>query len=202
MNLRDYKLVLISVGIIGVLLIATPAMFNFISAPNPEPLSELYILGPEHMASNYPFNIVVGQNYSVFVDVSNHLGSSAYYILYLKLLNQTDTLPNAKLGTLSPIKPFYEYRFIVQNNQIHESRLNFSFSVASIDGSQSIINKIIINENIISVEKPSVFNTTMTIYPYQLLMELCIYNNKSNSFEYHTRSVHLLLNLTSSPFAS
>ena len=49
------------------------------------------------MAENYPYNIAVGQNYSVYVNVGNHLGSSAYYVLYVKLGNQTDQLPNGTL---------------------------------------------------------------------------------------------------------
>ena len=208
MNLHDYKLIFISVGLIGVLLIATPALSNLIRGPNQEPFSELYILGPEHMASNYPFNIALGQNYSVYVDVGNYLGSSAYYVLYLKLLNQTDTLPNATMGLPSPLPPVCEYRFIVQDNQTHESRLNFSFPEVSINRNQSLINKMIINNEIININKSSILETNKTTYgslcfcPYQLSVELWIYNSKSNSIEYNNRSVHLLLNITSSLFSS
>jgi len=46
----------------GILLIATPAISEVLRFPTGEQFSELYILGPEHMAENYPFNIVVGQN--------------------------------------------------------------------------------------------------------------------------------------------
>ena len=55
-------------GLIGVLLIATPALSGAIpSLPGGAQFSELYLLGPDHMAENYPFNIAVGQNYSVYV---------------------------------------------------------------------------------------------------------------------------------------
>ena len=98
MKLEGYKLIFIAVGLIGVLLIATPAIADAIHLPGGEQFSELYLLGPNQMAANYPSNIVVGQNYSVYVGVGNQLGSSAYYVLYVKLGNQTDQLPNNTLG--------------------------------------------------------------------------------------------------------
>ena len=91
MKLDGYKLIFVVVGLIGVLLIATPALVDVIhlpGIPDGEQFSELYLLGPDHTATNYPFNIAVGQNYSVYVDVGNQLGSSAYYVLYVKLGNE------------------------------------------------------------------------------------------------------------------
>ena len=81
MKLDDYKLIFVAVGLIGVLLIASPAIAGAIRLPGGEQFSELYLLGPNQMAENYPYNIAVGQNYSVYVNVGNHLGSSAYYVI-------------------------------------------------------------------------------------------------------------------------
>ena len=61
MKLNDYKLVFVVIGLIGVLLIATPALAGFIHLPGGEQFSELYLLGPNQMAENYPFNIAVDQ---------------------------------------------------------------------------------------------------------------------------------------------
>jgi uncharacterized membrane protein len=61
MKLEGYKLVFVVVGLIGVLLIATPALFGAIPGlPGGEQFSELYLLGSNHMAENYPSNIAVG----------------------------------------------------------------------------------------------------------------------------------------------
>ena len=111
MKLEEYKLIFIAVGLIGILLIAAPAIAQIIPSPGSEQFSELYLLGPEHMAENYPSNIIIGQNYSVYVGVGNHLGASAFYTLYVKLLNGTDALPNATSQIPSPSIPLYEYRF-------------------------------------------------------------------------------------------
>jgi uncharacterized membrane protein len=196
MNLNEYKLIFISIGLVGILLIATPALAELIQVPGDEPFSELYVLSVQHTAGNYPYNIYPNQNYSVYVGVGNHLGSLAYYMVYFKLLNQTDTPPNATTGMPSPVLPIYEYRFAVQDNQTYESPLIFSFNFAPISGNQSFVNKMTINGDIFNANKPSVLASNMTKSNYQLFMELWLYNSKSSSFEYNNRSLHLLLNLT------
>ena len=59
------------------------------------------------MAENYLFNVAIGQNYSVYVGVGNHMGSSVYYVLYAKFSNQTDQMPNVTAGTPNPLQPLY-----------------------------------------------------------------------------------------------
>ena len=80
MKLEGYKLIFVAVGLIGVLLIATPALVDVIrlpGIPGSTKFSELYLLGPDQKVANYPSNIAVGMNYSVYVGVRNQLGSSA-----------------------------------------------------------------------------------------------------------------------------
>ena len=199
MKLEDYKLVFVAVGLIGVLLIASPAIAGAIRLPGGEAFSELYLLGPDHMAENYPYNIAVGQNYSVYVDVANQLGSSAYYVLYVKLGNATDQLPNATLGTPSILQPLYEYRFSVQDGVNWESPVNFSVSSASISGINSQINTLQINNVPFNVDKSAMWNSNSTTFRYQLFFELWIYNVQTGSVEFNSRFVDLQLNLTRTP---
>jgi uncharacterized membrane protein len=60
MKLGDYKLFFVAAGLVGVLLIASPAIACAISLPEGEKFSELFFLGPSQMAENYPYNIAVG----------------------------------------------------------------------------------------------------------------------------------------------
>jgi uncharacterized membrane protein len=196
MKLEGYKLVFVAVGLIGVLLIASPALGGVIRLPGGEQFSELYLLGPDHMAENYPFNIVAGQNYSVYVDVGNQLGSSATYVLYVKLSNQTDQMPNATLGTPSILQPLYEYRFSIQDSVNWESLLNFSVSNASISGNNSQINTLQVNGVAFNVDKPAMWDSNSTTFKYQLLFELWIYNVQTGSVEFNNRYVNLQLNVT------
>jgi uncharacterized membrane protein len=196
MNLGDYKLIFVTIGLIGILLIATPTLAGVIRLPSGEQFSELYLLGPDHMAENYPSNIAVGQNYSVYIDVGNHLGSSTYYVLYVKLGNETDPRPNNTAWTPSSLQPLFEYRFSIQDNLTWESLLNFTVSSASISGKNSQINTLEINGASFNVNKPSMWDSNITAFRYQLLFELWIYNHTSNSIEYNGRFADLMLNLS------
>jgi uncharacterized membrane protein len=196
MKLEGYKLVFVAVGLIGVLLIASPALGGVIRLPGGEQFSELYLLGPNHMAENYPFNIVAGQNYSVYVGVGNQLGSSAYYVLYVKFGNETDQMPNATLGAPSILQPLYEYRFSIQDSVNWESLLTFSVSNAAISGNNSQINTLQINGVAFNVDKPAMWDSNSTTFKYQLLFELWLYNSQSSAISFNDRFVDLQLNLT------
>jgi len=201
MKLKDYKLVFVAVGLIGVLLIATPAIAGAIHLPGGEQFSELYLLGPNQMAANYPSNIAIGQNYSVYVGVGNQLGSSAYYVLYVKLGNETDPLPNNALGTPSSLQPLFEYQFSIQNSVNWESLLNFSVSSASISGNNSHINTLQINGVTFNVDKPAMWDSNSAKFKYQLLFELWSYNVQTGSVGFNDRYVNLQLNLTINAFS-
>jgi uncharacterized membrane protein len=196
MKLGDYKLIFVAAGLIGVLLITTPALYSAIHLPGGDQFSELYLLGPNQMTENYPSNIAIGQNYSVYVGVENHLGASAYYVLYVKFGNQTDPLPNETLGTPSSLPPLYEYRFSIQNSLNWESLLTFSVSNASISGNNSQINTLQINGVDFNVEKPAMWDSNTTTFTYRLFFELWRYNNQSSSIQFDNRFVDLQLNLT------
>jgi uncharacterized membrane protein len=45
------------------------------------------------MADNYPSDITLGENYTVFLDVNNHLGNLAYYMVQIEFQNQKLNLP-------------------------------------------------------------------------------------------------------------
>jgi len=196
MKLGDYRIIFVAVGLIGTLLIATPAIVDAIHLPGGEQFSELYLLGPNRVAANYPSNITVDQNYSVYVGVGNQLGSSAYYALYVKLANQTDQMPNDTLGTPSSLPPLYEYRFSIQTGINWESPLTFSVSSASISGNSSQINTLQINGVTSNVNKPAMWNSNSSTFTYRLLIELWAFNSSSNTILYNNRFVDLQLNLT------
>ena len=196
MKLADYKLIFIAAALIGSLLIASPAIAGAIRLPEGEQFSELYLLGPGQMAENYPYNIEVGQTYSVYVNVANHLGSSAYYVIYVKLGNQTDQLPNATRGTPSPLQPLYEYRFSIPDSKNWSSLLTFSASNATFQTTNSQINTLQINDATLNLNKPAIWNSNSTTYTYRLFFELWLHNTQTESVEFNNRYVNLQLNLT------
>lgn len=195
MKLNDWLLIFLAVGLIGILLIASPAIASLIRLPSGEEYSELYLLGPQNMADNYPFDVVANQNYSVYVTVANHVGSAVYYVLYLKFGNLTDTLPNSLLE--SPLSSLYEYRFSLLDGGYWENLVTFSFSNSSISGDYSQIDNLCINGLTLSVEKPSLWDSNNTTFGYRLVFELWVFNSNSDVVSYNDRFVDLQLNLTS-----
>jgi hypothetical protein len=151
------------------------------------------------MAENYPYNIAVGQNYSVYVNVGNHLGSSAYYVLYVKLANATDQLPNTSLGTPSPLAPLYEYRFSIQDNTVFQRLLSFKVTDATTTPTTAQINSLQIKDQTLNMHKTTTYNTNTTKYTYQLFFELWLYNQQTGQVEFNNRYVNLQLNLTKTP---
>jgi hypothetical protein len=199
MNLGDYKLIFVAIGLIGVLLIASPAIASVFPPLGSERFSELYLLGPNQMAENYPYNIAVDKDYSVYVNVGNHLGSTAYYAIYVKLGNQTDQFPNATRGTPSPLQPLYEYRFSIPDSKNWTSLLTFSVPNATIQATNSQINTLRINDVPFNVEKSAIWNSNSTTFAYRLFFELWLYNGERGSVEFNNRFVSLQLNLTRIP---
>jgi uncharacterized membrane protein len=122
--------------LIGILLIASPVIADIINVPGGENLSELYLLGPEQMAQNLPFNVVADQNYTVYLGVGNHLGASTYYFCYVKLRNQIEPLPSETAGTSSSLAPLYDYRSLIQNEANWTEPLTFSLTGISTFNSQ------------------------------------------------------------------
>ena len=148
------------------------------------------------MAENYPFEIAVGQNYSVYLGVTNHMGSLEYYLLKVKLANLADPLPNSTVGVSSPVQSLYEYKFLISDSQTWESSLTFAINTASTSVNQATINNITLNNSVFNVNKLAVWNSTNHEYSYRLIFELWMYNSQSNVMQFNNRFADLQLNLT------
>jgi uncharacterized membrane protein len=200
MKLKDYKLVFVAVGLIGIFGIASPVIGTFLPSAQRDQFSELYLLGQQHTTKGYPFNITAGQSYSVYVGVANHLGSTAYYALYVKLRNQTDLSPDPETGTPIPMQSLYEYRFSIKDGENWEEPLTFSALNVSISANQSVIGQLMINGVKFEVNKPSLWSSNSSVFFYQLVLELWRYDVGSGSIQFNDRYVSLPLNLTSGSY--
>jgi hypothetical protein len=197
LQLDDCKVVFCVVGLAGVLLLASPTLSLVLHLPGGERFSELWVLGPGHMAEDYPFNVMANERYSVYVGVTNHMGSSAYYTAYVKFRNQSEPLPNVTAGTPSPLSPLCEYRAFLEEGESWEVPLTFSFSEVSFSENQSLVTSLIVDDNVFDVDKSALWDVENNGYYYQLFLELWIYRAESDAFEFHNRFVGLWLNMTS-----
>ena len=191
MNLEDYCVVFAVSGLILILVASAPTLSLVLPFSGGECFSELWILGPNHMAEDYPFNVVNDTVYNVFLGIGNHMGSSAYYMVYVKFRNQSEPLPNATAGTHSPLNATAEYRIFLQGGESWEAPLTFSFL-----GNQSLIQSLIVNNVEFAVNKTALWDGENNGYYYQLFLELWIYDAESDAFQYHNRFVGIWLNMT------
>jgi hypothetical protein len=196
MKLEDCKVVFAAVGLIGVLILASPTQGLVLHLPGGEKFSELWVLGPGHMAEDYPFNVTAGVSYLVYVGVGNHMGSSTYYVVYVKFRNQTEPLPNATAGTPSPLSPLFEYRVFLEEGESWEAPLMFSFSGVSFFENRCLVESLVINDCVFSVDKLALWDAENSGFYYQLLIELWIYNAEAEVLQFHNRFVTRWLNMT------
>ena len=52
-HLDNYRIIFLAVGLIGVLLFASPTIGLLVKPPSGQHFSELYVLGPNHNAGRY-----------------------------------------------------------------------------------------------------------------------------------------------------
>ncbi len=170
-------------SLVLILIAAAPAVSLIVSFPDGSELfSEFWLLGPGHMAEDYPFNVRVNETYRVFVGVGNHLGGSAYYLVYVKFRNQTQPLPNATASEPSPLAPLYEFRFFVEDGKTWESPLTFVFQNVSLQGESVFVGSVSINGVIFSIDSFSMWDSENSGFYFQLFFELWLYDTDIAGF--------------------
>jgi uncharacterized membrane protein len=197
LKLQDYRNLLLSACLIALLLAALPAVSVLVTFPEvSERFSELWLLGPGHMEEDYPFNIIVGESYSVYLGIGNHMGSSTYYAVLIKFRNQTQPLPNATTSTPSSLPVLHEIRTFIQDNETWERLVTFSVTNASRSETLSSINRLVINDRGVWTNSSAVWDSERDGFYYQLFFELWIYDTASKNLEFHSKFVTLWLNMT------
>jgi len=196
LSLDDYGAIFAVIGLVGVLLLASPTLGFVLHFSGSEPFSELYILGPGHMAEGYPFNVKAGEEYGVYVGVANHMGLSSYYLVCVKFRNQSEPLPNVTEGSPSPLPAIYMYRVFVEDGGSWETFLRFSFSGVSRFGNQCLVESLTVNDFTFTVNKWALWDSANKGFYYQLFIELWIYDLEYGGFRFHNRFVSLWLNMS------
>jgi hypothetical protein len=196
LKLEDYKTIFIVVSLVGALVIAAPTLASILPTRATERFSELYVLGPNRVAEGYASNVKAGETYKVYVGVGNHMGSSAYYALHVKLRNRGEPLPNSTTSTPSALPALYEYRVFLGDGGDWETPLDFSFRGLSFYGNSCTVETLSTNGLNLHVGKVASWDSESKGYYLELFFELWIFIPESRSFSYHNRFVGLWLNMT------
>ena len=77
-NPQQFKALFILVSAVLALLVASPALQKVLVYPQTDFFTEVWMLGPGHLAESYPHNVTTGESYKVFLGLANHLGSCSY----------------------------------------------------------------------------------------------------------------------------
>ena len=197
MKFNDYRTVFQVSSLALVLLAASPALSLIVSFPSGgESFSELWLLGPDNMAENFPFNIQAGQENSLFLGVSNHLGNSVYYLVSVKFRNQTQPLPNINSSEPSFLPSIHEFQLILADGDVWETPVTFEILDASVEGGSMVVKSVSINDRIVQVDCSSSWDSEDGGFSFQLFFELWVYTSERSTFEFHDRFVGIKLNMT------
>lgn len=202
LNVRKFGLSYwVAVGVLA-LLVASPFLSRILVYPRTEFFTELYILDANHKAENYPFNITRNQNYSVYLDIGNHLGYCAYYMVQVKFRNQTQLAPTSfgPIENRSPssLPSLFNITAFVADEAVWELPLTFSFdyvldeSLSRVDFSGLRLNGVWLN----MTGYTAAWDSEKSEYQGFLFFELWLYNASANVFQYNGRFVSLRFNMT------
>jgi len=191
LKLDEFRILFLVAGLVLTLIAASPVL-SLISLPKSgEGFSELWLLGPEHKAEDYPFNVNNMTQYRIYVGVGNQLGELAYYAVYVKFRNQTQELPNSTASEPSPLDTTYEFHLVLSDREVWEAPLTFA-----IEGNPGLVQNISINDMVFPVNCTSTWDSDRNGFYYQMFFELWLYNTTMRDFQYHNRFVGLWLNMT------
>jgi hypothetical protein len=195
LNLLQFKALLIIVTAVIALIVVSPALQQIQVFPQTEFFTELSLLGPERLAANYPYNIV-NRNYNVFLDITNHLGSCAYYQVQIKFRNETQSAPNSFNRTYSTLPSLYNVSAFVADKESWALPVTFGFDYSFAGAARTVFSSLRFNGVDLNLTGlTSDWDPDRSVYYGNLIFELWIYNGTANTFQYHERFVSLLLNM-------
>ncbi|NWG11513.1 DUF1616 domain-containing protein [Candidatus Bathyarchaeota archaeon] len=198
MKFQDYSLPLIAITGVLALLVASPALSRLLVYPRTDFFTELAILGPNHMAEDYPFNISSGNNYDVFLEIKNKLGYCAYYLVEAKFRNQSQPAPDSFNFTSSSLPSLFNFTAIVEDEGSWELPLTFAINYEYENNMTLVrVSSLTLNDLTLNIVNCTVtWNSYMQGFYSNLFFELWIYNQTTATFQYHERFLSLWFNMT------
>ena len=124
------------------------------------------------------------------------MGETRYYLVYVKIRNQSEPLPDTSVGAPSPLSPVFEYRFFVKDEEILEKRLDFSFEEVSFEGKETRVTRLLINDNYVNIDKSAIWDDYNSGYYYQFFLELWVYDLTTSTYQFNNRYIQFWINMT------
>ena len=200
MDLRKHKAIFFAAIAISSLFVASPALQKLLAYPQTDFYTEMWLLGSTHLAQDYPHNIAKNVSYNVYLGIANHLGSSSYYQIEIKVRNETQPEANSFNRTFSSQPSLYNMTAFIANKETWETPLEFSFDYYNVsDGNATQINFNSLRLNDVSLNLKgysSTWNNSRRDFYEGISFELWIYNSTVRDFQYNERFITLRFNMT------
>jgi uncharacterized membrane protein len=198
MNLQEYKVLILVITTVAALIVASPALQLVLVYPRTQFFTELWLLGPGHIAQDFPYNITRGESYNIFIGIANNLGRCAYYEIQVKFRNFTQSAPDSFNGTPSRLPSLYNQIVFVADKETWELPVTFGFDYSyDSKSSQVNFNRLQLNSEQLNLNGyASSWESNKTEFLGNLIFELWIYDDLAGGFQYHERFVDLKFNMT------
>jgi hypothetical protein len=195
-NLKKIRNLYVLSCIVLCLVFLSPTLAMLVPVPEGQKFSELWILGPTHMMEGYPFNILAGETYKVYLGVGNRIGHLGYYRVSVKVRTQSEPSPNTSSGAPSSLASLSEYNVFLRNDETWEHEFSFSFEGVLFEENTCRVSKVLIGDYAVDLNKVAIRNDTSNAFYYELFFELWIYDVAAQSFQFNNRWVGLWLNMS------
>jgi len=187
----------VGVGVLA-LLVASPVLSRLLVYPRTEFFTELWLLGPGHMAEDYPYKVSRYENHSIFLGIGNRLGHLAYYSIAVKFRNQTQPAVDTFNRAHSSLPALYNISVFVPDGKVLELPLRFSLN-CSYNDALSRIEFFILTLNGVLLgltDCTTTWDSDRNGFMGNLFFEAWIYSDTVSDFRYYERFVNLRLNMT------
>ncbi len=195
---QQNKTIVLVVTVVLALFAGSPAIQRFVVAPQPSGLTEFSVLG-SYQNATYPFNVTAGQNYSLYLNINNHLGSCAYYLVEVKFRNETQPAPDSFTQSPSALPSLGNISVCLANNQALELPVTVSlyYRLDLNNTAQLNMQNITVNGFSLNLSPTTIaWDPQKAGYYGNLFFELWLFNDTTNAFQYNQRYVSLWLNMT------
>ena len=196
MGLQKYTVLILVIVAVSALFVASPLLQKIVYFPQTVFFTELSLFGPYNNAT-YPSNVTVGTNYRLYLNVDNHLGQSASYVIKPKFGNQTQFTPDSFNHTSSVLPSLGDIPFSLADNESQQLPIyvSFQYKIDANDPRQLDMQSITINGATKTDTSTIAWNTEKNGFYGNLFFELWLNNDTTNALQYNQRYVSLWLKM-------
>lgn len=156
--------------------------------------SEIWLLSPDNL-TNYPVEIKIDERQTVVIGVGNHMGYSQDYIVYAKICDNTQNLPNFESANPSTVDAINEFSFSIDDGAGWEENVCFSFDQFFIQYNVLTVQSISFNDVSFPIDFTTSLNSEKNSFDVNLFFELWRYNVVTEKFEFDNRFVGIWLTI-------